>query len=143
MTHSSARRRDRHDEPCLFSIDVAAGRIAVYGELDRRSVHHLVAAVAALGGSSSPSWSVDVSRVTFCDVVGLRALRQARALAGDTGRSFAVVGPGGWLRRLLLLVDLESVDLESVDLPSCRTPAPRRPTRAVVHGGTIAAGPRG
>jgi anti-anti-sigma factor len=94
-------------QPFLLSIDIPAARIRVRGELDRRHVHRLDEAVAVLTHSASPSWSVDVSDLTFCDAAGLRALLRARRLAEHTGRGFDVVGPSPCLRRLLGLVGVD------------------------------------
>jgi anti-anti-sigma factor len=96
--------------PFLLSVDVAAGCITVHGELDRIHVHPFVEALGALAYSSSPSWSIDASAITFCDATGLRGLLQAQELARAAGRGFRVTHPSRWLRRLL--------DLVGVDLPA-------------------------
>jgi anti-anti-sigma factor len=96
--------------PFLLSIDVADGRITVHGELDRVHVHRFVEAMGVLAYSSSPSWSIDASAITFCDATGLRGLLEARELARAAGRGFRVTHPSRSLRRLL--------DLVGVDLPA-------------------------
>ena len=92
--------------PFLLSIDLADGRVAVHGELDRHQVHRLAEAVDALGHSPSHCWSIDVSAVTFCDVEGLRGLLAAQRLADRSGHRLFVTRPSPWLRRLLHLTDL-------------------------------------
>jgi anti-anti-sigma factor len=98
--------RDPVLPPFLLSIDIAAGRISLHGELDRRHVDRLLEAVAVLEYSTSPRWSVDLAGVTFCDTAGLHALVEAHRHAQDAGRTFAVTRPGPWLRRLLRLAGL-------------------------------------
>jgi hypothetical protein len=51
--------------PFLLSIDLADGRVAVHGELDRHQVDRLAVAVSVLRHSPWPCWSIDVSAVTF------------------------------------------------------------------------------
>ena len=92
--------------PFLLSIDLADGRVAVHGELDRHQVHRLAVAVGVLRHSPSPCWSIDVSAVTFCDVEGLRSLLGAQRLAARSGHRLSVTRPRPWLRRLLQLTDL-------------------------------------
>ena len=93
--------------PFLLSIDLADGRVAVHGELDRHQVHGLAVAVSVLRHSPSPCWSIDVSAVTFCDVAGLRGLLGVQRLAARSGHRLVVTRPRPWLHRLLLLTDLD------------------------------------
>jgi len=98
--------------PFLLSIDLAAGRVAVSGDLDRRQVERFLEGVGLLASSPSSAWSVDVSAVTFCDAGGLRGLLAAKRLAERAGRSFRITGAGPWMRHLLPMIGL-SVPAES------------------------------
>jgi anti-anti-sigma regulatory factor len=98
--------------PFLLSIDVVAGRVAIYGDFDRGHVEQFLEAFGLLAFFPTSAWSVDVSAVTFCDVGGLRGLLAAERLAERAGRSFQVTGARSWMRQLLPMVGL-SVPAES------------------------------
>jgi anti-anti-sigma regulatory factor len=104
----------------LLSIDVAAGRVAVHGDLDREHSERFLDAARLLAFSRSPGWSIDVSAVTFCDAGGLCALLVARKLAHRSGRTFRVTRAGPWMRRLLPMVGLEATDTTSRSLRPVR-----------------------
>jgi len=69
-----------------LAVDVPAGTIRVAGELDRSSAHHLADALSALRSSPSPTWTLDLEGLTFCDVEGMRVLTRAVRLAHSCGR---------------------------------------------------------
>jgi anti-anti-sigma regulatory factor len=95
--------------PFLLSIDINAGRLAIHGDFDRQHVERFLDAISLLDHSPSPSWSVDVASVSFCDAGGLRGLLAAQRFAERTGRSFRVTGAGPWMRHLLPLIGLTAV----------------------------------
>lgn len=90
----------------LLEVDVDAGTIAVHGDFDRGRADEFLDAVRRLLDSPSPSWSIDVSAVTFCDAGGLRALLAAHRLAEQNGRTLHVTQAGRWMRRLLPMIGL-------------------------------------
>jgi anti-anti-sigma regulatory factor len=104
--------------PFVLSLDIPAGHVAIHGDFDRRHVERFLDAISLLDHSPSPSWSVDVATVTFCDAGGLRGLLAAQRFAERTGRTFRVTGAGSWMRHLLRLIGLTAVqpsrDLRSV-----------------------------
>ncbi|RBY78943.1 anti-sigma-factor [Geodermatophilus sp. TF02-6] len=116
---------EEYSRPLLVSIDLSAGRIRLSGELDRACAHHLGDALAALAGSPHRSWTIDLTRVTFCDAEGLRALTRARDLAGSRGCTVRLVGPGATLAHLLILVDLHHLVADPGSGPTL-APVPRR-----------------
>ena len=76
------------------------------GELDVASADVLHSYVSTLRPLSSPL-RLDVSRVSFVDSSGLRALLAARrAAVEDTGRPVMLVGPTDMLRKLLTMSGL-------------------------------------
>jgi ABC-type transporter Mla MlaB component len=96
----------RFPRSLLVSVDLGAGRVRVAGELDRSCAHHLLDALAALELAPHPVWQVDAARVTFCDVVGVRALAGAAAWAAGRGRTLQVAGAPSFLAHLLDLAGL-------------------------------------
>jgi anti-anti-sigma regulatory factor len=92
------------EPPSRLSVDVATGRVAIVGEFDRQSVARFLDAVGRLADSPSPSWSIDVSAVTFCDAGGLRAILEAQRCAERLGREFRVIRPGPWMCHLLPII---------------------------------------
>ena len=107
----------------LVSVDLRAARVQLSGDLDRNSAHHLLDALATLGLTDSPTWTVDVAGVTFCGAAGLRALARARALAAARGRTLVLVGTPPFLARLLTPTDRDR---------SPAGPGPRSPVRGQV-----------
>ena len=96
--------------PFRLSIDIPAGRISVQGDFDRQHVGRFLDSISLLDHSPSPSWSVDVAAVSFCDAGGLRALLAARRAAERTGRTFRITGAGPWMRHLLPMIGLTAVE---------------------------------
>jgi anti-sigma B factor antagonist len=80
---------DRYRSHCLdvrIRFDRSLPLVRLSGELDVSSAHLVRDAVASSAAAACPSATVvvDLERVTFCDVAGLRALEDAAlALAGD------------------------------------------------------------
>jgi anti-anti-sigma factor len=107
----------------LVSVDLRAGHVQLSGDLDRSSAHHLLDAVATLGLTDSPTWTVDAAGVTSFGAAGLRALARARAMAAARGRVLVLVGAPPFLTRLLTPGDRDR---------SPAGPAPRSPVRGQV-----------
>ena len=117
--------------PLSVSIDLPRAAVAVTGELDRESAHHLLDALAVLSTRPSRRWRLDTSGVTFCDAGGLRALNSAHALAAAQGRSLRLVRTSRPVDRLVQLFGHEQVFPSAVPgpRPSCDgvgTPPTRR-----------------
>jgi anti-anti-sigma regulatory factor len=105
----------RQTEPAfLLSVDIAAGRIAIHGDFDRQRVQRFLDAVRLLAYSPSPSWSIDVSAVTFCDAGGLRALLAAQRCAEQRGKDFRVTRAGPWMRHLLPIIGVTAFEATQV-----------------------------
>jgi anti-anti-sigma factor len=80
--------------------------LTLTGELDVASAHVLDSYVSSLRPLSDPL-RLDVSRVSFVDSSGVRALLAARrAAVEDTGRPVMLVGPTDMLRKLLTMSGL-------------------------------------
>lgn len=95
------------------TVDLAAGRVTLTGDLERDSGHHLVDAVTALAATRHDRWLVDGAGVTFCDAGGVRALASADALARGLGRRLVVRRSSRCLRRLLVLTGLDVLEFRS------------------------------
>jgi anti-sigma B factor antagonist len=103
------------EQSCLaVSIDWVHGVVALRGELDRDSAHHLVDAVRALAATTHSCWAVDTAEVTWCDAGGLRALAKARALAVDSGRELRLVRPSRCVERVVTLSGLDRLIADRV-----------------------------
>jgi anti-anti-sigma factor len=89
--------------PLSVSVDLPRASVAVTGELDRGSAHHLLDALAVLCTRPSRRWRLDTSGVTFCDAGGLRALNSAHTLAAAHGRSLRLVRTSRPVDRLVQL----------------------------------------
>ena len=103
----SAPPTDGSARPLLLITDLRAGRIAVTGELDRGSAHHLLDALETLTLSDQRTWTVDAAGITFCDAEGLRVLAQARSVAQSRGRVLVLDRPSRFLLRMLGLVGMD------------------------------------
>jgi anti-anti-sigma regulatory factor len=95
--------------PFLLSLDIRAGRVAIQGDFDREHVVPFLDTIGLLDDSPSPSWSIDVADVSFCDAGGLRALVTAQRFAERTGRTFQITGAGPWMYHLLPMIGLTAV----------------------------------
>ena len=108
-----AARRSRAASPC-----------ASPASLDLHTVDLLEAALACTRGSRLPS-VIDLSELTFMDLVGLRTL--LRAVEGETAGLARLVGATGIVRRLLELAQTIGSAAEA----TAQSPAPGEPTTTV------------
>lgn len=81
--------------PCLdvrIRFNPSLPLVRLSGELDVSSAHLVRDAVASLAAASCPSATVvvDLQRVTFCDVAGLRALEDAAVALAMDGREMVL-----------------------------------------------------
>lgn len=81
--------------------------ISVEGEVDIASVDELQKAIDTVYEEGSGALAVDLTRSTFMDSTGLKALVMADRKFSDDGRSFAIVVSGGPVSRL---IDLSGVN---------------------------------
>jgi ABC-type transporter Mla MlaB component len=121
----------RFPRSLLISVDPRAGRVRIAGELDRSCAHHLLDALAALELAPHPVWQVDATRLTFCDVAGVRTLAGAAAWSAGRGRTLHVVGAPSFLVHLLDLAGLAHLvapdGARSRDVSGPRRPGSSRP----------------
>lgn len=89
--------------------------VTVDGELDMATAGHLVAAAAGLPVGHGPL-VLDLSRVSFLDSSGMRALLEVSDRAGGAGRPMGLLHPSAAVTRLLDLVDLRSRFAEIDDI---------------------------
>ena len=73
-------------------VDLAVGRVAVIGRLDRRTAHLLRDAFSALLHVEHMRWQLDVTEVTDVDDAGLRAVGAAYRRALRHGRHLTLHG---------------------------------------------------
>jgi anti-sigma B factor antagonist len=78
-------------------------RLVLAGELDIASTPILEAAIAGLCENGAGAIVLDLSRVTFMDSTGLRAVLAADRRCQGQGHSFALTGANGAVRRLFEL----------------------------------------
>ena len=102
------------EAPFELSIDIPAGRVAVHGEFDRQHVERFLDTIGLLADSPSPTWSVDVAGVSFCDAGGLRGLLAAHQFAERAGRTLRITGAGQWMRHLLPMIGLTGSQPERI-----------------------------
>jgi anti-sigma B factor antagonist len=93
--------------PLGLSTDLDAGGLAVLsadGEIALDTADDLAIAIAAAVRSGlATGLIVDLGRVSFLDMAGLRVLIQGREVARRAGVSFRIIRPGGQVRRVLEL----------------------------------------
>lgn len=80
--------------------------IALEGELDLSNVEVFTAVLNPCCRDMDEHLSLDLSRLTFLDVSGLRALAQAAQTLDGRGKSWVLVSPSPLIRRLLELTGL-------------------------------------
>ena len=97
----------------VVSIDWQQGAVALRGELDRESAHHLDDALAALAATAHSCWVLDTAEVTWCDAGGLRALAAAQALAAQHGRELRLERTSRCVERLVTLSGLDQLIADS------------------------------
>ncbi|RBY91919.1 MULTISPECIES: STAS domain-containing protein [unclassified Blastococcus] len=89
--------------------DRQAGTIRLAGELDRSCAERVTDAVATLTLTTRRALVIDVAKLTFCDVEGVRALARARGLALERGCGMRLVNPSPWLAQLLRLAGIAAL----------------------------------
>jgi anti-anti-sigma factor len=118
------RKAEREAPPLVvLRSETESGRVALRlaGELDLHTVHLLEAALASSRGQPPPS-VIDLSELTFMDLVGLRTL--LRAVEGETAGLARLVGATGIVRRLLELAQT----IGSAPEATAQSPAPGEST---------------
>jgi anti-anti-sigma factor len=94
--------------PGMFEVSVTGSDPAVVklrGELDLAGVPQLGAALARLQGDVE----LHCSALDFIDAAGVGAFVAARTACGARGASLVLVDPSPTVRRVLSLVDLDTV----------------------------------
>jgi anti-sigma B factor antagonist len=81
--------------------------LCVSGEVDLLTSPRLAAAVAGAVTGGLPDVVVDLARVEFIDVTGIRVLESAAGQARDAGGSLALRSPSRAVRRVLDVLDLD------------------------------------
>jgi anti-sigma B factor antagonist len=93
--------------PLQFGVqDHVCGRshtLILRGELDLTAADHLEAVVFGLSVDGISGIALNLSRLTFIDATGLRALLSVHELCEREGYGFSVTRPRGQVRRLLEL----------------------------------------
>ena len=97
------------------SNDVAV--VQVSGEVDLSNAAELEQRLAALSGVGTHRIVVDVSKMTFIDVIGVNALLRAQRVARDRGQELGLLHPRGIVATVLDLLELESVLVVKEDVP--------------------------
>jgi anti-anti-sigma factor len=87
--------------------EAGAVRLLVSGDLDRDNAWALTAAVIRSEVTQPSRLVVDLQRLTFVDVGGLRAISDAARRARRHGCGFAVANPSEPVERLLRLTGLD------------------------------------
>jgi anti-anti-sigma factor len=80
--------------------------LAVRGEIDIATSPRLIAALNDVVADTTGAVLVDLSSVEFMDSTGLALLVRVQRRLSRWGRGFAVVCPGGPVRRIFELTDL-------------------------------------
>jgi anti-sigma B factor antagonist len=78
-------------------------RLVLSGELDIASAPILEAEIAGLCENGSGTITLDLSRLTFMDSTGLRAVLAADKLCSSRGHGFSLAGASGAVQRLFEL----------------------------------------
>ena len=97
--------------PGPFAMEVVSNEgevtVVVAGELDLSSTPRLDQLLDDLATGGAPDVALDMTRVTFCDVQGVRALLKATETMRARGRRLVVRRPPVSLRRLITLLALD------------------------------------
>jgi anti-anti-sigma regulatory factor len=88
-------------------VDLAVGRVAATGRLDRRTAHLLHDALSTLLHAEHTSWQLDVSELVDVDDAGLRAVGAAYRRALRHGRHLTLHGASPALREALIRLRLD------------------------------------
>jgi anti-anti-sigma factor len=89
-----------------FDVDSATRRIAVHGQLDAATAHHIAAAFAGLQIGDDGDITIELSDVTSMDLAGLGVIDCARATQTDRRQRLRVSGAGDRARELFALAAL-------------------------------------
>lgn len=81
--------------------------VEVRGEVDLSSAHSLEQCLSTVLAGEALAIVLDLSRLGFVDVAGLRVLLRAERRAVSRGRPFVLVGPRPAVARLLVVTDLD------------------------------------
>jgi anti-sigma B factor antagonist len=87
------------------------------GEVDLSNATELEYRLAALSVVGAHRIVVDLSEITFIDVIGFNTLLRAQRLARANGQELRVRRPRGIVARVLELLQLESVLVVKEDAP--------------------------
>jgi anti-sigma B factor antagonist len=99
--------RDEAPGSSLRAELLSSERVLVLeGELDVATVAELENALANAVANTSGTLTIDASRVSFLDSVGLRSILNVTAALSDIGRAMAIVCSPGPVRRLIELTAL-------------------------------------
>jgi anti-anti-sigma factor len=97
--------------PVEFSLSIrskpSATVVQLGGELDLASFHELEHALAPALDSASELVVLDLGRLEFMDVSGLRALMRSRRRAESAGKRMVLAAPAPAIWRLLSLTQQE------------------------------------
>ena len=104
---TSLRCAEQEPPRLTVCVTVATGTILLTGDLNRRTVRHLLDAARTLGLLRQACWTFDVQSVTSYDDTGLRALGACYRQALRQGAHMTVVGAGDPLRAALVRMRLD------------------------------------
>jgi anti-anti-sigma regulatory factor len=109
LPRSSTSSGARPDDSAGFTIrvDLAVGRVAVTGRLDRGTAHLLHDALSTLLHAEHTAWQLDVSELRDVDDAGLRAVGAAYRRALRHGRHLTLHGASPALRAALIRLRLD------------------------------------
>jgi anti-sigma B factor antagonist len=97
--------------PVQFSLSIRSERrasvVQLTGELDLASHRKLEDGLAPAVESASELVVLDLGRLEFMDVAGLRALLRAQERAASAGKQLVLAAPAPAVRRLLSLTGQE------------------------------------
>lgn len=113
--HDAAFRSDGAGESAAV-LDVrvrftpALPVVRLVGDLDLSSAHLVVEAIETLAVTTAPDASVvlDLGRVRFCDVAGLRGLEVASVVLAGFGKELVLYGVPETVARLISLTGVAS-----------------------------------
>jgi anti-anti-sigma factor len=91
-----------------FDYDVDNTILLLHGELDALSVAAFSGALIALAERGTRFVTIDLSKLRFCSIGGLRAMAELAARLNAVGGGVRIVGPS-ILTRMLDLADLRSL----------------------------------
>jgi anti-sigma B factor antagonist len=81
--------------------------VEVRGEVDLSSAHAVEQCLSTVLAREALAIVLDLSRMEFVDVAGLRVLLRAERRAASRGRPFVLAGPRPAVARLLVVTDLD------------------------------------